>query len=112
MKRRNLCGLRRFAFEADVWLFAGGVFGGGGGGFGVGEGLIDELEELAAVDDFDEGRALAVGGGDPDGGGVFDADALAESVVSLDLCGELALGVHGKGKGDAVSLRELLRELV
>ena len=46
-------------------------------GFGIGDGLVDELEELGAIDDFDKGCALAVGGGDPDGWGVLDADALA-----------------------------------
>ena len=58
--------------------------GGGLGVFGVGDGLVDDLVELAAVDDFDEGRAFAVGGDDPDGGGVLDADALAEGVVGFD----------------------------
>ena len=77
----------------------------------VGHGLVDELVELAAVDDLDEGRALAVGGDDPDGGRVLDADALAEGVVGLHLGGQLALRIDGEGQGDAVALRELLGEL-
>jgi len=88
----------------------GGLFGRGRGGFFhkrlggdglgggcVGQGLVDELEELAAVDDLDEGRAFGVGGDDPDGGGVLDADALAEGVVGLDELGQLALRVDGEG---------------
>lgn len=85
--------------------------GGGGGCLGVGEGLVDELEEFGAVDDFDEGGAFGVGGGDPDGRGVFDADALAEGVVGFDEGGEVALGVDGEGQDDLVIVCELLREL-
>ena len=57
----------------------------------------DHLEELAAIDDFDEGRAFAKGGDHPDGGRVLDADALAKGVVGLDQAGQCALRVDGKG---------------
>src|SRR6266702_977108 len=96
---------------------ARGSFGGcgfrgrGGGGLGVGDGLVDGLEELAAIDYFNKGRPLGVGGGDPAGGGVFDADALAEGVVGLDLGGQLALRVEGERQGDSVALGELFSEL-
>ena len=46
-------------------------------GFGVGQRLVDELEEFGAVDYFYEGSAFGLAGGYPDGGGVLDADALA-----------------------------------
>jgi len=83
----------------------------GRGGAGVGEGLVEHLVELAAIDDLDEGRAFGAGGDHPDGGGVLDADALAEGVVRLDRRSELALGIDGEGQGDTVALSELLREL-
>ena len=83
---------------------------GGAGGFGVGEWLVDDLVELAAVDDFDEGRGVGAVGDDPDGGGVLDADALAESVVGFDFSVQLALGIDGEGQGDVVLLGELFGE--
>ncbi len=67
---------------------------------GVGEGLVYELEEAGAVDYFDEGSALRVGGGDPDGGGVLDANALSEGVIGLDEAGKFALGIDGEWQGD------------
>ena len=77
-----------------------------------GHGLVDELVEAAAVDDFDEGRRVGGGGDDPDGGGVLDADALAEGVVGFDFCSQLAHGIDGEGQGDAVLRGKLLRELL
>jgi len=69
------------------------------------------LKQLGAIDDFDEGSALAVGCGYPDGGGVLDADALAECVVSLDGGGEFALGIECEGELDVVVLCVVLSEL-
>jgi len=86
----------------------------GGSGFGRGgvdEGLVDELEELAAVDDLDEGRALGVGGDDPDSGSMFDADALAERVIGLDQFGQLALGIDGEGQGEVAAGGKLFSEI-
>ena len=77
-----------------------------------GEGLVDELEEAAAVDDLDEGRGVGGVGDDPDGGGVLDADALAKIAVGLDCLCEMAHGIDGEGQGDAVLGGELLRELL
>ena len=77
----------------------------------MGEGFGDELVELGAVDYFNEGRAFGVvGGDDPYGGGVLDADALAEGVVGFDFSEELALGVERKGQGDVVVSGELGRK--
>jgi hypothetical protein len=55
---------------------------------------------------------LAAGGDHPDGGGVLDADALAEGVVGFYLGGEPALGIDGEGHGDAFALGELVGEVV
>ena len=74
-------------------------------------GLVDELEELGAVDDFDKGRGMVAIGDHPDGGRVLDADALAEGVVGLDLGSQLALRVDGERQRDAALLREFLSEL-
>ena len=101
-KRRVLEGMRRCVFGDGAGLFAGA---------GIGEGLVDELGELTAVNDFDKGCAFAVVGDDPDGRGVLNADALTESVIGFDQCNELALGVDGKGQGDVVVGRKLLGEL-
>src|ERR1700692_2721952 len=87
------------------------VSGGGLGALGVGYGLVNEFVELVAVDDFNERRALAVVGDDPDGGGVLNANALAQGVVGLDGGGELALGVDGEGHCDAMIGREFLGEV-
>ena len=73
---------------------------------GVGDGLVDHLEELAAVNDLDEGRSLAVGGDHPDGRRVLNADALAQCVVGLDQAGELALGIDGEGQCEPAALGE------
>src|SRR5271157_3910470 len=121
-KRRNPERDAPFCFSGLRPSVTSGLFGWRCGGFlhgcsgrlgrgGVDEGLVDELEELAAVDDLDEGRALGVGGDYPDGGGVLDADALAESVVGLDQFGQLALRVDGKGQGEVVAGGKLLSEL-
>ena len=64
----------------------------------LGEGLVDELEELAAVDDFNEGRGVGAVGHDPDGGRVLNTDALAERVVGFDLGGSLPMGSMAKGR--------------
>ena len=77
-----------------------------------GEGLVDELEEAAAVDDFNVGRSAGCAGDDPDGGGVLDADAVAESLVVFDQLREAAHGIDGEGQGDAVAGGEALRELL
>jgi len=64
-----------------------------------GEGFVDELVELGAVDYFNEGRAFGVvGGDDPYGGGVLDADALAEGVVGLTSARSLPWGSSAKGR--------------
>jgi len=78
----------------------------------VGDGLIDELVELGAVDYFDKRSALAVGGDYPDGGGVLDADALAEGVVGFDFGGKLALRIDGEGNGNALAFGEFVGEVV
>ena len=49
----------------------------------VGEGLVDHLEELAAVEDLNERRTLAVGSDHPNGGCVLDANALANGQPAL-----------------------------
>ena len=79
--------------------------------FCVGDGLVYDLEELAAVADFDEGRASGGAGYDPDSGGVVDADPLAESLVGIDLRNKRALRVYGERHGDLVIGREFLCEL-
>ena len=98
------CGARRSRFAA---VAAAGLVAAG-----LGEGLVDELEELAAVDDLDEGRGVSGVGDDPDGGGVLDADALAEGVVGFDFLGEAAHGIDGEGQSDAVGGGEALREVL
>ena len=65
---------------------------------GVGQGLVDDLVELAGVEDFDERGASGLAGDDPDGWGVVDADALAQGFVGLDLSVVGALGVYGEGQ--------------
>ena len=79
---------------------------------GFGEGRVDELEEPAAVDDFDEGRGVGGAGDDPDGGGVLDADALAEGVVGFDFLGEPTHGIDGERQGDAMGGGEALGEVL
>ena len=49
---------------------------------------------------------------DPDGWGVFDADALAEIAVIFDKLREPTHGIDGKGQGDSVLGGEALRELL
>src|ERR1035441_10520965 len=79
---------------------------------GVGEGLVDDLEKLRiGVLHLDKRSAFAAGGNDEDGWGLRDAGAPAQFAVGLDLRSQLALRIHGKGKGNAVALRELLSEL-
>jgi hypothetical protein len=92
--------------RAGRWVEGGGVEHLDGAG--VGDGFVDQLVELGAVDDFHEGRAFGVGGDHPDGGGVLDADALAEGVVGFDFGGQLALRVDGEGQGDALALANLV----
>src|SRR5580704_8857478 len=79
---------------------------------GFGEGLVDELEETAAIDDFNVGRCAGRAGDDPDGGGVLNADAVAESLVVFDELREAAHGIDGEGQGDTVAGGEALRELL
>jgi len=79
---------------------------------GFGEGRVDELEEAAAVDDFNERRSVGGAGDDPDGGGMLNADALAEGVVGFDFLRETAHGIDGEGQGDTVSGGEALGELL
>jgi hypothetical protein len=55
------------------WSFGRGRLGGSG----VGDGIIDELIELAAIDNLDKGRAFGVGGDYPNGRSVLNAYALA-----------------------------------
>ena len=62
-----------------------------------GEGRVDELEEAAAIYDFNERRGVGGVGNDPDGGSVFDADALAEVPVVFDLLREVPMGSMAKG---------------
>src|ERR1039458_6984393 len=64
-----------------------------GGGPGIGQCLIDQLEQLGAIDNFNKRSALAVRGDHPDGGSVFDADALTQRVIGLHFARKLALGV-------------------
>ena len=79
---------------------------------GFGEGLIDHLEEAAAVYYLDEGRGVSGVGDDPDGGGVLDADALAEGPVGFDFVSQFAGGIDHEGQGDAVRGGEVLGELL
>src|SRR5271165_2891258 len=98
----------------SVELFAGGLFGDGGlgGGGGVGDGLVDyRVELLVGLEHLGEGSTFAVGFNDEDGGGAFDAGALGEGNVGVDVVGELALRVDGEGQAEAVALGEFLREL-
>jgi hypothetical protein len=76
-------------------------------GLGVGEGLIDELEELAAVDYLHEWGAFGLAGDYPDRWSVFDADALTEGIVSFDQCGQRTLRIDGEGQRELVVGREL-----
>ena len=69
------------------------------------------MVELAAVYYFYEWRALGLAGGYPDGGGVFDAHALAECVVGFDFRSQFALWVEGHGELDFVRGGEAFREL-
>ena len=73
--------------------------------------LVDELEEFAAVQDLYEGSAFGLAGSYPDGGGVLDADFLAEGVVGFDLGGQFAVGVQGEGKGEFVAGGEFFSEV-
>lgn len=73
---------------------------GGRRAFGIDQGLVNKLIELAAVDYFDERSTFTVSGDDPNGRRVFNADALAESVVCLDGSKQFALGIDGKGQSD------------
>ena len=85
-----------------------GVCGGGavGGAAGLGDDGVEGLVELIDVDYLDP----LLAGGDEDGGGVAETDALAEGVVVVDLAGELAGGIHDEGHGAAVGLEVLLGE--
>ena len=74
--------------------------------------MVDGLEEFVVVLDFDEGQTFGAGGGDPDGGGVLDSDALAEGEVGFDGGGEGALRVEGEGELDVVAGGEFLGELL
>lgn len=64
---------------------------------GIGNGLVNQLKEFAAVHNLDKRSTLAVGCRHPDGWGVLDADALAQCVVGLHESSKLALGIDGKG---------------
>jgi hypothetical protein len=57
---------------------------------------IDQLKELGAVDDLDEGLALGLVADHINRWGVIDADALPGIFVLVDGCGQFALGVEGK----------------
>jgi hypothetical protein len=79
---------------------------------GLGKGLVDELEELAAVDDLDEWRgAVGAVSDDPNGGSVIDADALAERPIGVHLRRKLTHGIDSEGQGNAVAGRKLVGKL-
>ena len=80
---------------------------------GLGESLIDCCEELSLrVGDFDEGRALAVGGDDEDGRGLLDAGPKAELDVGLDSGRQFALRIDREWKRHRVGGGKALRELL
>ena len=80
-------------------------------GLGVGQGLVDQLIELAAVDHFDKRRALGVRRHHPDRRGMLDPHPLAKSIIGLDQGRQIALRIRRERKRYAVVLRVLLGKL-
>src|SRR5579883_1006751 len=79
--------------------------------FCFGECLVNQFVEAAAVHDLYKRGAAGFAGNNPDSWRVLDADALAEIIVSLDLCGQLALRIYDKWKGKTMLLCEFLGEV-
>lgn len=81
--------------------------GGCAGSGGLGQGCVDGLEELGWVGDLNP----VLRGDYPDGGGLGETDAFAESIVCLNFLGKGALGVYDEGHRDLVGLKPTLSEV-
>jgi hypothetical protein len=77
------------------------------GAGGLGQGRINGLEDLGWISDLNP----VLWRYDPDGGGLGETDALAESVVSLNFLGERTGGVYDEGHGQFVGLEPALGEV-
>ena len=99
-------------FQAELFLSGCGTPKlGVGGSAGTGclrQGCVDGLEELGGVSDLDP----VFWGDDPEGGGLGEADALAEGVVCLNFLGQRALRVYDKRHRELVGLEPALSEFL
>lgn len=77
---------------------------------GFRDGFIDDLVKVVRIDDFHVRHPGGLVGDNPDGGGVFNPDALAQRVISLHFRRKFSLRVDGKWKSDAVLLGEFVGE--